>query len=520
MAKFDLTPSIYTFENLRNSNKLYVDKTEYIWQLVKSAPAMYFLSRPRRFGKSLTLSTLKAVFEGKKDLFKGLAIHDKPYDWKSYPVIHLDNANCGAGTPQELQNYLHAAIENIAASNGLKLRGETLSTDFEFLIDDLAATSPVVILIDEYDKPILSNITNPDAQLILGVLKSFYSTIKKCEAKIHFAFVTGVTKFCHVSLFSDLNNLTDLTMMQDYATMLGYTQTEFEANFQEWTADAEARQPLPHDAFLAKIKEWYDGYRFEENSDCVYNPVSLALFFLNHGKFDNYWFSTGTPSSLMELIRQQKMNLQQAVTEPASSYTFGAFELDNIPPLTLLLQTGYLTIRSVEYKYNRTKYLLDFPNREVAESFNTYLLNNYARKSQNDMANFCEHLTDAMLDDNLPKFQHALEVFFAGIPYDVHHKDEANFQNIFFAIFKLLGYNITAESRTSDGRVDAVIQTDSHLYLFEFKLNQDDSALSQMKTKEYFKPFLLSPLPITLVGANFDTQTGKISNWQTEDVSR
>ncbi|MCQ2380671.1 MAG: AAA family ATPase, partial [Victivallaceae bacterium] len=223
----------YDFANIVNKNLFYIDKTEYLWSLIDSGYSCFFMSRPRRFGKSLTVSTLKCIFEGRKELFKGLAIYDKPYDWKKYPVIHIDNGNCKVKSAEELDDYLHALIENIAMANGLELRGKTLSTDFQFLIEDMSKKAPVVILVDEYDKPILNNITNPAKQEILDVLQGFYSTIKTCASKIRFVFITGVSKFSHVSIFSDLNNLEDISMDPDYATMLGFTQEELEENFGE-----------------------------------------------------------------------------------------------------------------------------------------------------------------------------------------------------------------------------------------------------------------------------------------------
>ena len=225
-----ITSSVYTFENLIENQILYIDKTEYIWNLVASAPAMYFLSRPRRFGKSLTVSTLKAVFQGKKELFKGLAIYDKPYDWKQYPVIHLDMGNCQAKTSEELKLHFVRLLENQCAEHqvNVKIQKEALAVSLEDFIDAVAAKNQVVILLDEYDKPILNTLTTPEATACRDVLKGFYSSIKKCESKERFVFVTGVTKFCHVSLFSDLNNLTDISMHRDYATMFGYTQGEFE----------------------------------------------------------------------------------------------------------------------------------------------------------------------------------------------------------------------------------------------------------------------------------------------------
>ena len=514
----NLTSSVYSFEKLRNEGYLYVDKTEFIWNLINPAGESYFLSRPRRFGKSLTLSTLKAVFQGKKELFKGLAIYDKAYDWKPFPIIHLDMGNCDIHTPDELSGYLNDLLTNTATSFGLQLRGELLTTRFENLLEDIAKQGPLVIFVDEYDKPILNNITSPQAKEILQVLKGFYSNIKKAENNLRFAFITGVSKFCHVSLFSDLNNLTDITMDARYATMLGYTQQEFETNFKEQIEAVEKKLDLSHADFLAEIKAWYDGYRFEEDAESVYNPVSLARFFEQGGKFKNYWFETGTPSFLMELVKKTRFNFDDVLSKPVSSMAFNAFEIDKIDPLTLLLQTGYLTIKSMVKKYNMSWYWLDFPNREVSFSFNTTLVNAYTRKSDNWIVNFTEQLAEAMETGNVKQLRKAMEVFFAGIPYDVHHKDESNFENIFFAIFRMMGYYIKAESRTNDGRIDAVAETEKYVFIFEFKLDNDDSALSQIKEKQYYKRYELSNKKIFLNGVRFDTQTGQIADWQTEEV--
>ena len=252
----ELTSYVYSFEDMIQGNFLYVDKTEYIWKLIQPSSAGYFLSRPRRFGKSLTLSTLKAVFEGKKELFKGLAIYNKPYDWKSYPVIHLDMANCQAKTPQALENFIFDTLVGAAERHKVQLRGQSNSKRFEFLIGDIAekTDSPVVILLDEYDKPLLNTLAGPGASECRDVLKGFYSSIKKCEGLLRFAFVTGVSKFCHVSLFSDLNNLTDISMDARYATMLGYTQEELESNFKEQIESVEKKQSSVMRIFLRKSK--------------------------------------------------------------------------------------------------------------------------------------------------------------------------------------------------------------------------------------------------------------------------
>ena len=504
----ELTDSVYTFADLRQGKYLYVDKTEYVWKLVRSYKGFYFLSRPRRFGKSLTVSTLKAIFEGRRELFDGLAISKKEYDWKPYPVIHLDlNGWSFHGLKEtrnslsrlETRNSLSRLVQECAEDHHIALNATEPCEMFRELIRTLSSgEQKLVVLIDEYDKPILNNISAPHVQDILNELKAFYSVIKAFENSLRFVFITGVTKFCHVSLFSDLNNLTDITMHRDYATMFGYTQSEEELK--------------------RKLKAWYDGYCFEETSETVYNPVSIAKFFENDGKFDNYWFATGTPSFLMELAKKTDFNFEDAVSRAVPGVTFDAFEIPNIDPVTLLLQTGYLTIKSSEIRFNKRWFWLDFPNEEVAESFSTYLLNSYVGRTQREVSSFSADLATAFLEGNLNQARKVLESFFAGVPYTIHKKSEATFQTVFYAIFRLLGFNIEAESCTNDGRIDAVVQTDDHIYLFEFKLDDDDTALSQIKEKAYFKKYLQSSKKITLIGVNFDSEKGQLIDWQTEDV--
>jgi hypothetical protein len=514
-----LTSSVYSFEKLIDNDFLYVDKTEYIWKLVDSAPASYFMARPRRFGKSLTVSTLKAVFQGRKELFKGLAIHDKEYDWKEYPVIHLDLGNCNAKNAAELEDFLFDTLSVLADHFGTEICAQSNATRFEFLIRDVvsAAGAPAVILLDEYDKPILNTLTTPEATACRDVLKGFYSTIKKCESLEHFVFVTGVTKFSHVSIFSDLNNLTDITMHADYATMFGYTQEEFEKYFSNHIENVARKMGISREELLPEIITWYDGYRFHENADSAYNPVSLALFFVNGGEFNNYWFDTGTPSFLIELIKRNNFSFENILARPVSKMAFKAFEVTQIDPLSLLLQTGYLTIKSMERRFNMPWYWLDFPNQEVGMSFNTYLLKAYAGTSDAEVTNFCGRIAEALVSGDVESLRKVLEVFFTGFPYDLHQKNENNFQNIFYSLFRLLGYYIEAESRTNNGRIDAVVKTDQWIYLFEFKIDKNaDEALSQIKNKDYVRKYMLSGKKVILIGASFDTSNGQLSDWQTE----
>ena len=514
-----LTSSVYSFEKLIDNDFLYVDKTEYIWKLVDSAPASYFMARPRRFGKSLTVSTLKAVFQGEKKLFKGLFIYDQSYHWKKYPVLHLDLANCDAKTPATLRKYLASMLAGAAAEHHVEveIQEDGLAASFEALLKAIGNRMPLVILLDEYDKPILNTILAPEAQECLDILKGFYSSIKKCESIEHFVFVTGVSKFSHVSIFSDLNNLNDISMNEEYATMFGYTQQEFEKYFPDHIENVAEKMGISKEELLPKIIAWYDGYRFHENTVSVYNPVSLALFFVNGGEFNNYWFDTGTPSFLMELIKKYHFDFENVLTRPVSKMAFKAFEITKIDPLSLLLQTGYLTIKAMETKFNMPWYWLDFPNQEVSMSFNTYLIKAYAGTSDDEVTNFCGQLAEALTGGDLESLRKVLEVFFAGFPYDLHKKSENNFQNIFYSLFRLLGYYVEAESRTSNGRIDAVVKTDQWIYLFEFKIDKNaDEALSQIKNKDYVRKYMLSGKKVILIGANFNTGNGQLSGWQTE----
>ena len=522
----DLTSGVYSFDNLINGNFLYVDKTEYIWQLIRPANAMYFLSRPRRFGKSLTLSTLKAVFEGKKELFKGLAIYDKPYDWKPYPVIHLSfgDYNIVSDAKKELPNYLMSKIRKIAQEYSISLPDDTPANCFSFLIDKIYEKSQVVILVDEYDKPILDNITSPDVKELLRILKGFYSVLKDRNEKERLLFVTGVSKFCHVSLFSDLNNLTDITMDYDYATMLGYTQEELETYFSDRIELASKQLNMPKDRLLPKIKAWYDGYRFHEDAPRVYNPVSLAEFFNRRFEFGNYWFATGTPSFLLELIMKSKFNYSEMFTDPVSESFFNAFEITHLKPMVLLYQTGYLTIdKCVEDKIPFTdqtirKYYLKFPNLEVERSFNENLLEYCTAIQRESSQEFLSKLITAVGTGDADNFMILIQSVFAGIPYPIHVKDEHYYQTVFYVICDLLNLLVQAEVCTSSGRIDMVVQAGKWIFVMEFKLNKTaDEAMKQIENREYALKYRKEGKHVMLLGVNFDFSSGNITDWLKEE---
>ena len=513
----NITSSVYNFEDLIRGNFLYVDKTEYIWQLIRPAKEMYFLSRPRRFGKSLTISTLKAVFEGKKELFKGLAIYDMPYDWKPYPVIHLDMANCDVHSEADLRDYLVHLMKRLAKyyNVNVKIQRNLLASSFSDLIEEIARQDDVVILLDEYDKPILENISNPDISAIRDTLADFYSSIKKEADLERFVFITGVSKFCHASLFSKLNNLTDITMDSRYATMFGYTQQELEVNFGDRIEMLAGDTDI--NVYKAKIKDWYNGYRFHKNAKTVYNPVSLAYFFENSGDFNNYWFSTGTPSFLLEQIKKQRFDLERVLETPVSSFAFSSYEIDKLNPLTLLLQTGYLTIDKTVERYGDTTYMLRFPNLEVKGSFEVYLTGDCSGLHVDQVKDSVYRLADEVTAGDVDGFLETMKVFFAKVSYDVHMKNENNFQLLFYSIFMLLGISIVAESRTNNGRIDAVVTNEDFVFIFEFKLNKNDAiALQQIKEREYYRRYMNSGKKIFLIGVNFDQEAGQIDSWTYE----
>ncbi len=519
MPKY-LTSSVFTFQDLILGDFLYVDKTEFLWKLVQAPKGVYFLSRPRRFGKSLTVSTLKAIFEGHRELFRGLSIGDKPYDWQVFPVIHLDLCNCNSHSAEHLQEFLGLKLEDVVRQFQLtaSVKSDQLAASFSAIIRELHGKSgPVVLLIDEYDKPLLENLVNGKAAEIRDVLSDFYSTIKLEDSRERFVFLTGVSKFCQVSIFSKLNNLRDISMSGDYATMLGYTQEELEKNFGEWIVESEGRQALPREQFMAKIKEWYDGFRFHQNAEAVYNPVSLAEFFLNHGEFRNYWFSTGTPTFLMELLKSTRFDFEKALREPVDEIAFSAYEIGEVDPMSLLLQTGYLTIKDSWEEWEVRKYRVGFPNHEVKAAFNAYLLNAYSGVGRQELNNLLVKMLNNMRDGHTAEFMDVLQTFLANIPYDIQLKDEKYYQSVIYVLFLTLGTMVQAEVCTNKGRIDAIAVFEERVYIFEFKLNQSaQAAMEQIRNREYCQKFRQCGKTIHLLGINLSTESRQVTQWLEE----
>ena len=510
-----ITSSLYTFENMREGNYLYVDKTYFLWKLINQPQSMFFFSRPRRFGKSLTISTLKAIFQGKKELFKGLYIENQPYDWKDYPVIHIDMGSNASSTPDELKEELLSIIKNIATEQNIELTETLYNKNFEELIKKLyKRDGKVVILIDEYDKPILNNIENENIAELQKIMKGFYSVLKTCEPYERFVFITGVGKFMKVSIFSDLNNLSDISMSDDYATMCGYTEKELIDNFESFLIDLSKKNNEEYNSFLQGVREWYDGYRFSKRGENVYNPVSFAKFIENHGDFNNYWFETGSPSILIKLIKDKSVNIAEILNSEYTEYIFTADMPSSISFIAMMYQTGYLTIKSWSIEDRQTFYKLGFPNLEVEESFYSRLITSTGDNA--DLSGSVPYnLKKAMKENNVDRMMNVIDSYLAEIPYNMHVRNEKYYQTIFFSLFKIIGYSINSEVETSDGRIDAVIENKDNVFIFEFKLDKyADEAFGQIMKKEYYLKYQNSGKKITLVGANFDFETGRLKDYK------
>ncbi len=511
-----INTSTFSFPEIIEKDFLYVDKTGYIFKLLEGGKDEFFLSRPRRFGKSLLVSTLKAIFQGRRELFKGLAIDKMDYDWKTYPVIHLDFGAESVDDAENLARRLRRMLQMAAVANKVSLPDGPPEDMFEDLISMLAGKDgQVVVLVDEYDKPILSNVDNPEAPAILKVLKRFYSVIKTYEGKIRFAFITGVSKFAHVSMFSDLNNLTDITLLPEYACMLGFTEAEIREYFADRLPLAAKENGRTVEQMMADILQWYDGYRFSAAETHVCNPVSLSKFFASNYVFDNYWDDTGTPSFLVNRSRETGYDYEVALSGWYDKSVFSAYELDRLDITGLLWQTGYLTIKDVRQGIAGTRYRLDFPDREVRQTFMDRLLELYAGLPKGVSGSIVEAFYDAIWADDLDGLMRTFQSFLASIRYDLHIPNEKYYQTIFFIVFELLGIFIEAESCTNEGRIDACIRTAKAVYIFEFKLDKSaKKAIGQIIDRRYYEKFQSGELPIRLVGVSFDSAKGRIDGWK------
>lgn len=504
---------IQSIEKILEEGYVYVDKTALLHALITGG-AYYFLSRPRRFGKSLLIDTLRAIFTGKRKMFKGCAISSLDYDWKEYPVIHLDFSLIARGNPTAFREALQRRLEAIASDYEVSIACPTLEEGLIDLVHRLEAKTKekVVILVDEYDKPLIDHLHDPEtAKGNRAVQKDFFTVIKGLDAKLRFVFVTGVSKFSQVSLFSGMNNLYDITVSAEYASLLGYTEQEIASFFQDHIGLVAQKSQKTFDEVVDLMRQWYNGYRFSEQKGTVYNPFSTLLF-LKNGKTGNYWFQTATPTFLIEQIRQQKYPVDQLSDIDVGDELFNNHDVEKTNLISLMWQTGYLTIRG--YDPESLLYRLAYPNEEVKTSFLKSLAAGMTGLAVTQMAGYAHRMSTALQEQNLEAFFEKMQAFFATTPYDMHVGEERYYQTIFYVAAKLIGLEVELEVKTNVGRIDMIVMMDTTVYIFEFKIDSTPKkALQQIKEKKYFQKFLDSDKDVILVGVGFSTKQRNISGW-------
>ena len=524
-----LPVGISTFSDLIEGGYTYVDKTKIIYELVKNSKGYYFLSRPRRFGKSLLISTFESIFKGREDLFKDLWIKEESdYEWQEHPVIKLDLSNLNSKVPERLVSNLSDKLINIANDYNLEIKPNDLGLLFEELISKLYSKfdKSVVVLIDEYDSPIVSNISNPElAKKNRKALSDFFKTLKVQDEYIRFIFLTGVSRFSKTSVFSELNNLTDLTMSKGSASLLGYTEGELNKYFSDNILDLSRYKNIEQAKLLSDIKKWYNGYRFSIEDIKVYNPFSILNLFTEK-EFKNYWINSGTPSFLFNLLKNTDYNLAGITREVITEDELSIYDIEDLPILPLLFQTGYLTISNIDASSSlSTAYQLSYPNREVRVSFLHHFIRNGLQRKNSQ--SYLLKLSKAIESNNLDLFFNILTKFFSEITYEIQPKGkyqldkfpEYYYQSILYSLLKLLGMELRAESKTNIGSIDLVLETASNIYLIEMKIDKSkEEAIEQIKDRKYYQKFLDEDKKVTLVGINFSSKDRNIEDWGSESV--
>ena len=511
---------VQDFEKIRNEGFIYVDKTEYIHSLVRSGTP-FFLSRPRRFGKSLFLSTLKAYFEGKKELFEGLKIEELERGnedaWQKYPVFYIDFNKNNFRADKALEEVLDAHLREWESIYGDEENDKALPVRFQCLIKKAveATGKKAVVLVDEYDKPLLEGADEGMVEHNKAVFKGFFSTLKSYDGYLKFVFITGVTKFSKISIFSDLNQLRDISLSAEYAKICGITETEIRENFVPEIRAMATAQGIEEEECLLKLKKMYDGYHFHQSAQGVYNPFSL-LNALIEKEFGMYWFSTGTPTFLIDKLKESGFDAKQ-ITEGelyANANVLSDYRYDNPNPVPLFYQTGYLTIKGYDKKY--MSYQLDYPNDEVRYGFLNSLAPTYLQEEDSpnplDIRSFGMDIEKGKTDSLRDRFT----ALFARLPYpNDENIVEQNFQNVVYIVFMLLGQYTQTEVHSAKGRADCTVETDDYVYIFEFKRDSTaDDALKQIEDMGYAKTYAADDRKLIKIGANFDSKERNLDGWR------
>ena len=511
-----LPVGIQTFEKIRENDMLYIDKTEYIWNMIHLSNYI-FLSRPRRFGKSLLVSTLQAYFEGRKDLFKGLFIETVEKEWTEYPVLRFDMSLGKHMEKEQLERYLLYILGENEKRFGISSDSKDPNVRLKNLIINVSEKTgkKVVILIDEYDAPLLDVVHEEKTLPVLrNVMRNFYSPLKASDPYLEFVFLTGITKFSQLSIFSELNNLKNISMRPDYAGVCGITAEEMLTAMSDYIDDFAEAQKITREEAIEGLKLQYDGYHFTWPSPDVFNPFSLLNAFQDHD-YTNYWFGSGTPTYLIEMLRKfnvvpSDMNKMQTL---ASDFDAPTENMSSITPL--LYQSGYITIKD----FNRATrlYTLDIPNNEIRVGLMDSLLPNYVSMRKEAGNTTIAKMYLALLNDNLDEMFSLLQTYLLTVPYCDNANSEGHYQQLLYVIFSLFGRYVEVEVHTPTGRVDIVMKTEKAIYLFELKLNMSaQAAMKQIDLKDYASKFALSGLPIVKVGINFDPERRTIGDWKVD----
>ena len=512
-----LPVGIQTFSEVIGLDCLYIDKTEYIWNMIHLSKYI-FLSRPRRFGKSLLVSTLQAYYEGRKDLFKGLFIESVEKDWTEYPVLRFSMASGKHMEKEQLERYLLSLLEENERLFGLSSGIIDTNIRLKNLIRNVHEKTgkKVVILIDEYDAPLL-DVVHEDKTLpvLRDVMRNFYSPLKDCDPHLEFVFIIGITKFSQLSIFSELNNLKNISMRTDYAGVCGITKEEMLTRMTDFLDDFAEAQQITREEAIAGLKQQYDGYHFTWPSPDIFNPFSL-LNALQDRDYTNYWFSSGTPTYLIEMLRKYNVVPSKIGCGSVQAKSFDAptENLKNITPL--LYQSGYITIKG--YNPVSKNYKLDIPNNEIKAGLMESLLPNYVHEYADEGSSMVGDMYEALYNEDLNEMFSLLQAYLLTVPYCDNANSEGHYQQLLYVIFSLFGRYVDVEVHTPTGRVDIVMKTAKALYIFELKLNMSAQvAIKQIDLKDYSSKFALSGLPIVKVGINFDPERRTIGNWEVKN---
>lgn len=506
---------IQSFEFLRSEGYLYVDKTELVYRLVtKGKP--YFLNRPRRFGKSLLLSTLEAYFKGKKELFEGLAIEKLEQNWFEYPVLHLSLNAEKYDSRERLERMLELQLESWEEMYGVDKGTMTYSGRF-ITISRRAYEQTgrrVVVLVDEYDKPMLQTFDKPDLQEdFCKTLTAFYTVLKDADPYLQFVFITGVTKFAQMGIFSTLNQLNDISFDLEYNTLCGMTRAEIETVFVPELQELALQAETNYDEAIEQLTRQYDGYRFtpEKGFTPMFNPFSV-LNALAKSRFGDYWFASGTPTFLVEILKKTNFDLRELDGIEVSSASLSDDRANISNPVPMIYQSGYLTIKSFDQRF-RT-YTLGFPNEEVKYGFLNFVAPFYTPVASTDTTFYIGKFVHELETGETEAFLTRLSCFFADFPYELNEKTERHYQVVFYLVFKLMGQFTQAEVRTAIGRADAVVKTADYIYVFEFKLTGTaEEALKQIDEKGYLLPYTVDGRRLVKVGVSFDAGKRNLGEW-------